>query len=132
LPCAGCSMELYRSAIGEKAAKARGAKKLQEGEGGIFVTDYLVYKVNGELILHSHCQDAEEDLLLHDFVPGEDVVVVTDPAREGSETLEAAATREARMYFRGEHQEPKRIDCWVAGALERQKCLKASAPSNSS
>ena len=50
------------------------------------MTDYLVYKVNGELILHSHCQDVEEDLLLHDMVPGEDVVVVTDPAREGSET----------------------------------------------
>jgi hypothetical protein len=96
------------------------------------VTDYLVYKVGGELILHSHCQDAEEDLLLHDSVPGKDVVVVSDPARGESEPLEEAAMREARTYFRGEHQEPKRIDCWVAGALERQKCLKAGAPSNSS
>jgi hypothetical protein len=96
------------------------------------VTDYLVYKVGGELILHSHCQDAEEDLLLHDLVPGEDVVVVSNPVREDSETLEQAALREARMYFRGEHQEPKHIDCWVAGALERQKCLKARAPSNRS
>jgi hypothetical protein len=96
------------------------------------VTDYLVYEVGGELILHSHCQDAEENLLLHDLVPGKDVVVVSDPAREGPETLEEAATREARMYFRDEHQEPKRIDCWVAGALERQKCLKASATSSSS
>ena len=96
------------------------------------MTDYLVYKVGGELILHSHCQDAEEDLLLHDLVPGEDMVVVSDPAREGAETPEQAANREARTYFRGEHQEPKRIDCWVAGALERQKCLKASAPSNRS
>lgn len=97
------------------------------------MTDYLVYKVGGELILHSHCQDAEEDLLLHDLVPGKDVVVVSDPAREDAETPEEAAMREARMYFRDEYQEPpKRIDCWVAGALERQKCLKASAPSNSS
>ena len=88
------------------------------------MTDYLVYKVGGELILHSHCQDAEEDLLLHDMIPGEDVVVVTDPAREGSETLEAAATREARMYFRGEHQEPKRIDCWVTGALNGRSALR--------
>jgi hypothetical protein len=95
------------------------------------VTDYLVYNVGGELILHSHCQEAEEDLLLHDLVPGEDVVVVTDPVREYSETSEEAAMREARAYFRDEHQEPKRIDCWVAGALERQKCLKASAPSSS-
>jgi hypothetical protein len=96
------------------------------------VTDYLVYKVGGELILHSHCQDAEEDLLLHDLVPGEDVVVVSNPVREDSVTLEQAALRDARMYFRGEHQEPKHIDCWVAGALERQKCLKANAPSNRS
>jgi hypothetical protein len=96
------------------------------------VTDYLVYKVGGELILHSHCQDAEEDLLLYDLVPGKDVVVVSDPVREGADTPEEAAMREAKMYFRGEHQEPKHIDCWVAGALERQKCLKASAPSNRS
>ncbi len=96
------------------------------------MTDYLVYKVGGELILHSHCQDAEEDLLLRGLVPGEDVVVVTDPAREGAETPEQAAIREARMYFRDEHQQPKRIDCWTAGALERQKCLKAIAPSNRS
>ena len=91
------------------------------------MTDYLVYKVGGELILHSHCQDAEEDLLLDGLVPGEDVVVVSDPVREGAETLEVAALREARMYFRDQHQEPKHIDCWVAGALERQKCLKTSA-----
>lgn len=96
------------------------------------MTDYLVYKVGGELVLHSHCQDAEVDLLLHDLVPGKDVVVVSDPAREGAETPEQAALREARMYFRGEHQDAKSIDCWVAGALERQKCLKAGAPSNRS
>jgi hypothetical protein len=71
------------------------------------MTDYLVYNVGGELIVHSHCQDAEVDLLLHDLVPGEDVVVVSDPAREGSETPEKAAMREARTYFRGEHQDPK-------------------------
>ena len=94
------------------------------------MTDYLVYKVGGELILHSHCQDAEEDILLRDLVPGKDVVVVSDPVREDSETLEEAAMREAKMYFRDEYQEPKHIDCWVAGALERQKCLKTSAPSN--
>lgn len=96
------------------------------------MTDYLVYKVGGELILHSHCQDAEEDLLLHGLVPGKDVVVVSDPVSEDSETLAEAARREAKMYFRDEHQEPKQIDCWVVGALERQKCLKASAPSNRS
>ncbi len=96
------------------------------------MTDYLVYKVAGELIVHSHCQDAEEDLLLHDLVPGRDVVVVPDPVREDAETPEQAAIREARMYFRDEHQQPKRIDCWTAGALERQKCLKAGVPSNSS
>lgn len=94
------------------------------------MTDYLVYKVGGELILHSHCQDAEEDLLLRGLVPGEDVVVVTDPVREDSETLEEAAMREARMYFRDGYQDPH-FDSWVAGALERQKCLKASVPSNS-
>jgi hypothetical protein len=95
------------------------------------VTDYLVYKVDGQLILHSHCQDAEEDLLLRGLVPGEDVVVVSEPAREGRETHEQAAMREAGMYFRGEYQEPH-IDCWVAGASERQKCLKAGVLSNSS
>jgi hypothetical protein len=106
-------------------------QEAQARRGGIVVTDYLVYKVGGELILHSHCQDAEEDLLLRGLVPGNDVVVVTDPAREGSETLEQAAMREAKMYFRDEYQEP-RIDCWVAGASERQKCLKASVLSNRS
>jgi hypothetical protein len=95
------------------------------------VADYLVYKVGGELIVHSHCQDAEEDLLLRGLVPGKDVVVVTDPAREDSETFEEAAMREARMYFRDEYQE-LHIDCWVAGASERQKCLKASVLSNRS
>ena len=89
------------------------------------MTDYLVYKEGGELILHSHCQDAEEDLLLCDLVPGKDVVVISDPVRDDSETLEQAAMREARMYFRDEHQEPRRVDCWVVGASERQKCLKA-------
>ncbi len=102
------------------------------GRRGILVTDYLVYKVGGELILHSHCQDAEDDLLLCGLAPGKDVVVVSDPVREDAETPEGAAMREARAYFRDEHQEPKRIDCWVAGALERQKFLKASAPSNRS
>ena len=96
------------------------------------MADYLVYKVGGELIVHSHCQDVEEDLLLRGLVPGEDVVVVSDPVREGSETPEQAAMREARLYFRGEHQDAKSIDCWAAGALERQKCLKADVPSNRS
>ena len=90
------------------------------------MTDYLIYKVGGDLILHSHCQDAEEDLLLHDLVPGEDVVVVTDPAREGSETLEEAATREARMYYRDVAPKTEAHRLLVAGAAERQKCLKAS------
>ena len=117
------SQESRQGTLGQEAPARRGE---------IVVTDYLVYKVGGELIVHSYCQDAEEDLLLHDLVPGKDVVVVSDPAKEGSETLEKAAMREARTYFRGEHQEPTRIDCWVAGASERQKCLKASAPSNSS
>jgi hypothetical protein len=48
------------------------------------------------------------------------VVGVTD------EQFEEAARRQAEMYFRDEYADPKRINCWVAGALERQRCLKAN------
>jgi hypothetical protein len=94
------------------------------------VTDYLVYKESGELKLQLHSQYAEEDLLKKDFEPGRNLVAISNVVGVTDEQFEEAARRQAEMYFRGEYQDPKSIDCWAAGALERQRCLKANTPSN--
>ena len=92
------------------------------------MADYIVFKapaVNEPKVLN-YAQYREEDVLLRGLVPGEDFVVISEAMTEG------LAKEEAEVYFRGSHQERARIDCWVAGALEQQKCLKASMPSNPS
>jgi len=96
------------------------------------MTDYLVYREGSELKLALHAHYREDDLLIRGFVPGKDLVIVPDVVGVDPETLDEAARRHAEMYFRGGYQDSKSIDCWVAGALERQKCLKANAPSNRS
>ena len=88
------------------------------------MTDYLVYREGDELKLALHEQSREEDLLLSNFVPGEDLVVI--PGVVGANPDEEARWH-AEMYFRGEYRDPKRIDCWVAGALRRQACLKSES-----
>jgi len=86
------------------------------------MTDYLVYKEGDELKLALYEQSREEDLLLRNFVPGEDLVVISGVV--GSDPDEEARWH-AKMYFRGDYRDPQRIDCWVAGALQRQACLKS-------
>lgn len=89
------------------------------------MTDYLVYRERDELklILHEHYR--EDDLLLQGFVPGNDLVIIPDVVGTDSETLDQQARRLAQMYFSGNYQDSHSIDCWVAGTLERQKCLTA-------
>jgi hypothetical protein len=86
------------------------------------VTDYLVYKQGGELKPKLYGHHEEEDFLLLNFVPGESLVVISGVV---SAHPDNEAIRQAESYFRGEHQDQKRIDCWVAGALQRQACLKS-------
>ena len=87
------------------------------------MTDFLVYKEDGELRLALHDHYREDDLLMQGFVPGTDLVLVPNVAGASFDDLDEAARRHAEMYFRGEYQDSESIDCWVVGALERQKCL---------
>ncbi len=82
------------------------------------MADYLVYRELGKLELALHDQNREEDLLIRGFVPGEDMVVIPDVWPGGG------VREQAEMYFRGEDRDRERIDCWVAGALQRQACLE--------
>ncbi len=86
------------------------------------MTDYLVYREDGKLEVALFDQYREEDLLLRSFVPGKDLVVISEVV---AERPDEEAKRQAHMYFRGEYQDPKRIDCWAAGALKRQACLRS-------
>lgn len=87
------------------------------------MTDYIVYKEGGKLEVLFHGQSREEGFLMdpRNFVPGRDLVVISEVSGMNPDE---EAKQQAQMYFDGEYQEPKHIDCWVAGALERQKCLK--------
>ena len=93
------------------------------GGKGSGMAEYIVYKEGGELKLALHSHYVEETLLVdpRNFVPGKDLVVIPDVL--GAD--EAEARRQADEYFRGEHQDPKRIRCWVAGAVQRQACLRS-------
>ena len=84
------------------------------------MTDYLVYKAGGTLALQLYSQYAEEDLLLKNFEPGRNLVLIPDVVAASPET---EARRLGEMYFSGEYRDSKRIDCWAAGALRRQACL---------
>jgi hypothetical protein len=85
------------------------------------VTDYLVYREGDELKVAIYSHYREEDLLLRNFVPGESLVVIPGLV---ATNLDEEARRQADMYFRGTYQDSHSIDCWVAGALQRQACLK--------
>ena len=66
-----------------------------------------------------HRQHGEEHLLLLGLVPGQDFVMIPNVISDQE------AIRHAEKYFRGEYQDSRTIDCWVAGAVERQRCLRS-------
>lgn len=82
------------------------------------MADYLVWKEGRELKFMTHNQYREEDLLLQDFVPGENLVVIPDATEE-------QVQEHANLYFNGEYAEPQIIDSWKEGALQRQAYLKS-------
>ena len=86
------------------------------------MTDYLVYREGGELKPLLYGQDRADDHLMLGFTPGKDLVAIPGV---NARDLDAEAKRQAELYFRGEHPNPKRIDDWVAEVLKRQAYLKA-------
>jgi hypothetical protein len=82
------------------------------------MADYLVWKEGDKLEFVLHSQYREEDLLLRDFVPGENLVVIPNVTEEQIE-------EHANLYFNREYAEPQIIDSWKEGALQRQAYLKA-------
>ena len=95
------------------------AGSLKKGGG---VADYIVYIGGDERKVHLYSQYLEEHYLLLNLVPGKDLVVLSEVV---GVNLDDEARRQAEMYFRGEHPDSKRIDCWAAGTLQRQACLKS-------
>lgn len=82
------------------------------------MADYLVWREGDKLNFFVHNQCREEDLLLQDFVPGENLVVIPDVTEE-------KVKEHANLYFNGEYAEPQTINSWKEGALRRQAYLKS-------
>ena len=82
------------------------------------MANYLVWREGDRLRFVLHNQHREDDLLLQDFVPGGNLVMIPDATEEQVE-------EHADLYFNGEYAEPQTINAWVAKALQRQAHLKS-------
>lgn len=85
--------------------------------------DYLVYKAGNRLVTLLHEHYREEDLLLKNYTPGGDLVLIPNVIGVNPHS---EAERLADLYFRGQYQQTRSIECWVEGAKVRQACLRAS------